>query len=190
MKNALQIFLLSAVAVLTGCFNLESSHLGDESSRTFLLQSNDSKSAEHVIISNFGWYFFNKWPIACGNAHENRRTPWVFFRDDVDEDVIQSRLIKYATARECDVVDLHIFNNAEVLMSIGVGGVSLPLPYVFSYRELQLSCSLVKTDRASDAAQDAAKEDAAAPAGAAKDAKALKEDMRRLLDTIPDGGSK
>ena len=79
-----------------------------------------------------------------------------------------------------DVKDLHIFNNAEVLMSIGVGGVSLPLPYVISYRELQYSCSLTRRPRP--------------PIGAGRDGEgdksSLNEEMRRLLEKIPDGGSK
>ena len=86
----------------------------------------------------------------------------------------------HASERGCDVKDLHIFNNAEVLMSIGVGGVSLPLPYVISYRELQYSCSLTRRPRP--------------PIGARKagevDKSSLNEEMRKLLNRIPDGGSK
>ena len=78
------------------------------------------------------------------------------------------------------MADLHIFNNAEVLMSIGVGGVALPLPYVISYRELQYSCSLVQRKRPPTDAHAAGKEER----------KALKEEMRKLLNRIPDGGSK
>ena len=103
-----------------------------------------------------------------------------FFRNDVDENVLQRRLMDYASARDCNVTDLHIFNNAEVLMSIGVGGVPLPFPYVISYRELQYSCSLVRRKRPPTDAHMTGQE--------AK--KALKEEMRELLDRIPDGGSK
>ena len=110
----------------------------------------------------------------------DRWAPWRFFRNDVDENVLQRRLIDYACARECDVADLHIFNNAEVLMSIGVGGVALPLPYLISYSELQYSCLLVRRKRLPADAREASK----------KDMQSLNEEMRQLLNLIPDGGSK
>ncbi len=163
-----------------GCFSLETSPLGDAAGRTIELFASDEPATEHVVVSNFGWYFFNRWPIVCGNAHVDRTTPWRFFRNDVDENVLQRRLMSYASERGCDVTDLQIFNNAEVLMSIGVGGVSLPLPYVISYRELQYSCSLTRRRRPPIDARNAGKEDM----------KSLSEEMRRLLEKIPDGGSK
>ena len=119
-------------------------------------------------------HFFN------GNCAVDRSLPWRFFRNDVDENVLQRRLMDYASARDCNVTDLHIFNNAEVLMSIGVGGVSLPFPYVISYRELQYSCSLTRRSRPPIDARKAGMEDR----------KALTEEMRTLLKKIPDGGSK
>ena len=163
-----------------GCFSLETSPLGDATGHTIELFGSDEQATEHVVVSNFGWYFFNRWPIVCGNAHVDRTTPWRFFRNDVDENVLQRRLMSYASERGCNVKDLQIFNNAEVLMSIGVGGVSLPLPYVISYRELQYSCSLTRRNRPPIDARKAGKEDM----------KALSEEMRRLLEKIPDGGSK
>jgi len=58
--------------------------------------------------------------------------------------------------------------------------VSLPLPYVISYRELQYSCSLTRRPHPPANLRKAGKEDM----------KALSEEMRRLLEKIPDGGSK
>ena len=163
-----------------GCFSLETTPLGDAAGHSIGLYGSDEPATEHVVVSNFGWYFFNRWPIVCGNAHVDRTLPWRFFRNDVDENVLQRRLIDYAAERKCNVKDLQIFNNAEVLMSIGVGGVSLPLPYVISYRELQYSCSLTRRRRPPIDARKAGKQDM----------KALSEEMRRLLEKIPDGGSK
>ena len=171
---------VSCLLFAAGCFSLETSPLGDAAGHSVELFGNDEQAIEHVVVSNFGWYFFNYWPIVCGNAHVDRRFPWRFFRNDVDENVLQSRLMDYAAARDCNVTDLHIFNNAEVLMSIGVGGVSLPLPYVISYRELQYSCSLTRRPRPPIDARKAGKEDRMA----------LTEEMRSLLEKIPDGGSK
>ena len=164
---------------MAGCFNLETTPLGDRGRRSIGLYSSNESASEHVVISNFGWYFFNRWPIVCGNAHVDRTFPWRFFRNDVDENVLQRRLMDYASRRKCNVTDLHIFNNAEVLMSIGVGGVSLPLPYVISYRELQYSCSLTRKQPPPTDARKAGK----------ADVKSLNEEMRRLLERIPDGGA-
>ena len=170
----------SCLLLAAGCFSLETSPLGDAAGYSIELFGNDAQATEHVVVSNFGWYFFNRWPIVCGNAHVDKTLPWRFFRNDVDADVLQRRLVDYASERECDVKDLHVFNNEEVLMSIGVGGVSLPFPYVISYRELQYSCSLTRRSRPPIDARKAGMEDR----------KALTEEMRTLLKKIPDGGSK
>ena len=180
MKKILHLLASSCLLFSAGCFSLETTPLGDASGHSIQLYGNKEQASEHVVVSNFGWYFFNYWPIVCGNAHVDRRFPWRFFRNDVDENVLQRRLMDYASARDCNVTDLHIFNNAEVLMSIGVGGVSLPVPYVISYRELQYSCSLVRRKKAPSDARQAGREDM----------KSLNEEMRKLLETIPDGGSK
>ena len=180
MKNLAQFLAAGGLLLTAGCFSLETSPLGDASNHSIQLHGDGEQATEHVVVSNFGWYFFNRWPIVCGNARVDRRLPWRFFRNDVDENVIQRRLMDYAAARECNIRDLQVFNNAEVLMSIGVGGVALPLPYVISYRELQYSCSLVRRKRLPADAREAGK----------KDMQSLKEEMRQLLNRIPDGGSK
>jgi hypothetical protein len=180
VKKILHLLASSCLLFSAGCFSLETPPLGDASGHSIQLYGNKEQSSEHVVVSNFGWYFFNRWPIVCGNAHVDRSLPWRFFRNDVDENVLQRRLMDYASARGCNVTDLQIFNNAEVLMSIGVGGVALPLPYVISYRELQYSCSLVRWKRLPADAREAGK----------KDMQSLKEEMRQLLNRIPDGGSK
>ena len=180
MKNLFQFLVAGSLLLTAGCFSLETTPLGDDAGRSIELYGTDEKASEHVVVSNFGWYFFNQWPIVCGKAHVDRWAPWRFFRNDVDENVLQRRLMDYASARGCNVTDLQIFNNAEVLMSIGVGGVSLPLPYVISYRELQFSCSLMRRRPRPTDARKAGKEDM----------KSLNEEMRQLLNRIPDGGSK
>ncbi len=180
MKKFLQLTAASCTLFTAGCFSLESTPLGGAHGHSIQLYGTDEQASEHVVVSNFGWYLFNRWPIVCGNAHVDRSLPWRFFRNDVDENVLQRRLMDYASARGCNVTDLQIFNNAEVLMSIGVGGVSLPLPYVISYRELQYSCSLTRRKPApSDPVQSGR-----------EDMKSLNEEMRKLLETIPDGGTK
>jgi len=175
MKKSIQFLAAGGLLLTAGCFSLETTPFGDASGQSIQLHGDNGKASEHVVVSNYGWYFFNRWPIVCGNARENRMTPWVFFRDDVNEHLIQRRLMKYAAERECNATDVNLFNNAEVLMSIGIGGVSLPVPYLISYRELQYSCSLV----AKDSTRESGK----------RGTNNLNEEMRRLLNTIPDGDS-
>ncbi len=177
MKKPIDILAVSCSILLTGCFSLETTPLVDADGQSLHLQSTKGKAAEHVVVSNFGWYLFNRWPLFCGNARIDRSTPWVFFRNDVNENVLQSRLMKYAAARNCDATDINLFNNSEVLMSIGVGGVSIPLPYLISYRELQYSCSLIENDKSREAKQKSDK----------REMRNLNEEMRKLLDKIPDG---
>ena len=177
----------SCLLLAAGCFSLETSPLGDDAGHSIELFGNDAQATEHVVVSNFGWYFFNRWPIVCGNAHVDKTLPWRFFRNDVDADVLQRRLVDYASERECDVKDLHVFNNEEVLMSIGVGGVSIPLPYVITYRELQYSCSLTRRP-------NWVNHEPRPPIGTGRDGEgnksSLNEERRKLLNRIPDGGSK
>lgn len=169
---------MTCSALLTGCFSFETTPLGASAGRSLTLQSTHEKATEHVVVSNFGWYLFNRWPIVCGNAREGRRSAWVFFRDDVDENLLQRRLMKYAAEHNCNATDVNLFNNAEVLMSIGVGGVSLPIPYLISYRELQYSCSLVAKNSPNESSGESN----------SGNRKNLNEEMRNLLNTIPDGG--
>ena len=178
---------MSCSVLLAGCFNFEKTPLGASAGRTLKLQSTHETATEHVVVSNFGWYLFNRWPIVCGNAQEGRRTPWVFFRDDVNEHLLQRRLMKYAAERECNATDVNLFNNAEVLMSIGIGGVSLPVPYLISYRELQYSCSLVAKEKPNEDASKSGKPNEVSSESPKRDTKKLNEEMRRLLNNIPDG---
>ena len=41
------------------------------------------------------------------------------------------------------MTDLNVFNDEQVLISIPGTSFSLPLPYILTFREMQLSCVLV-----------------------------------------------
>lgn len=184
--SAVKIYPVITVSVLasillTGCFSFEKSTLSDGQSQAVRLPNGEAAS-EHVVVSNFGWYFFNRYPIVCGNATVNKRWPWVFFRNDVTENVLQARLMDYAMARECDIMELNIFNNEEALMTIGVGGLSIPLPYIITFRELQYSGVLVQREKE--------KQGPATPKERLhKEMNKLNSEMKNLLDKIPDGGA-
>lgn len=111
---------------MAGCFSFESaklSHSGDE----------------NVYVSNYGWYLFGCLPIATGNANEGDVFPTVFFRDDVTMDKIQKRMLDYAGQGDKEIYDLTYHNKDSVLFNIPGFSFPLPIPYVLTYREIQLS---------------------------------------------------
>lgn len=111
---------------LTGCFSFESaklSHSGDE----------------NVYVSNYGWYLFGCIPLATGNAKEGDVFPTVFFRNDVTMDKIQKRMIDYASKKQKKIYDLTYHNHDSVLFNIPGLSFPLPVPYLLTYSEIQLS---------------------------------------------------
>ncbi|MGN0875800.1 MAG: hypothetical protein ACI4TC_00855 [Kiritimatiellia bacterium] len=111
---------------LTGCFSLERGAI-----RT--------TGQEHVHVSNYGWYLFHCIPLACGNASTGAWTPWVIFRNDVTMDKVQGRFMSYANGQGCDVSDLGYVTNESVMLNIPGINAPLPIPYLLTYREIQLS---------------------------------------------------
>lgn len=164
-------FCFAGLLGFPGCFSLESTPLGAPHANCTI----QGEAVAHVVVSNFGWYFFDCWPIVCGNITPGKEGGFSFFRDTVDEKLMLNRILSYAAERDCDIVDLQLFNNDEVLMTIGIGGLSLPLPYVISFRDMQYSGVLVKKSSQSPKLDDR---------------KRLSLEMKSLLDRLPDGGAK
>ena len=104
-----------------------------------------------------------------GHNVEGAVFPRAFFCNEVDETVIQNRITSYAAERGCDVADINIFNNEQVLLDIY--SIPVPIPYVCCYREMQISGVLVKRPTAADAA--------------AARAEAMKREMKELLKKVP-----
>lgn len=119
------------VGGLTGCFSLQKGEI-----RT--------TSQEHVHVANYGWYLFHCIPLACGNANQDAWTPFVSFRDDVTMDKIQGRFMSYANGQGANVTDLTYTTNESVMLNIPGLNVPLPIPYLLTYREIQLSGVLTR----------------------------------------------
>jgi len=112
---------------LSGCFSLES-----EVSKT--------SGEEHVVARNYGWKLFNLMPLVCGNANnEGKSCPIMVFRDDVTLDKVQGRVLKLAASKGREAQDLCYHNYDTVLFNLPVLGFSIPVPYVLTYKEIQLS---------------------------------------------------
>lgn len=176
------LFKLPALALLSallgGCFSLETSPIGGDTAEGLRLRATNGTPVEHVVVANNGWFLFNLWPVACGNSAVGARFPWTFFRDEVHERNLQQRLTKYAAERGCDIEELNVFNDEQVLLSIPGSSFPIPIPYIATYREVQYSGVLVKRPRPRPLSPAEAKR------------KAITREMRTLLDEIPDGDSK
>ena len=125
MKIFTTIMALSVTICLTGCFSMDISVTPD--------------GDDHIVVGNYGWYLFDTLPIACGNAAHDRYTPWVLFRNDVTMDKIQYRFMKYRAERGKDSINLNYFNKKNVLFEIPGSQIPVPIPYLLTYREIQLS---------------------------------------------------
>lgn len=142
----LQLGLLALLGLTPGCFSMESAPIHAGSVGALRIRAAGGAPAEHVVIANNGWYLFNAWPLACGNAEEKSpRFMWKFFSNDVNADILQNRLSRYAARRGCDIEELNVFNDEEVFLSIPGTSFPIPLPYIITFRETQLSCVLVKS---------------------------------------------
>ena len=170
MRNFRLVPLAAALVFLAGCFSLETADLKNVNGATVSMHEHGGQPEQHILVSNYGWYLFNRLPIVCGNARKGAKFPWAFFYNDVDETVIQDRLTDYAAERGCDVVDITMFNSEQVLLDIY--SVPVPIPYICCYKEMQISGVMVKRPDGTDAAALRAGE--------------MKREMKRILDRLPE----
>lgn len=126
--------VLGTALCLTGCFTIQRAKI-------------KSTDKEHVYVANYGWYLFHTVPVACGNANRDRWLPWVMFRDDVTMDKVQGRFMEYANGQRMGVEDMCYTVTDSVMLSIPGIDLPIPVPYLLTYREVQLSGTLVGADR-------------------------------------------
>ena len=144
MDNIIRTALMVTCCVgfaLTGCFSMDHARF---------VRSDE----EHLLVSNYGWYLFHYFPLACGNASKERWLPWTMFRNDVTMDKIQGRFMDYANSQTnlvrgangqlTPVVgrrarDLAYTTHESVMLQIPGINLPLPIPYLLTYREIQLS---------------------------------------------------
>lgn len=130
MKPIITALILSlAASSFTGCYTIDSA-------------TSLSTGEEHVIVANFGWRLFNTIPVISGNAlnpgSETYGLP-VFFRDDITMDVIQQRFADYMNKRGKTPVNVVYHTYDSVLFDIPFTEIPIPIPYLFCYREIQIS---------------------------------------------------
>jgi hypothetical protein len=126
MKFLLTILTICVTICLTGCISLDTAVLR-------------KTGEEHVVVSNYGWYLFGYIPLACGNAAINPCLPWMLFRDDVTMEKIQYRFMQHAKNTSRTPSELNYYTNDSVMFEIPGLNFPLPIPYILTYKEVQLS---------------------------------------------------
>ena len=122
----LHAILTGAALCLAGCFTLDSADLR-------------STGVEHVCVGNRGWYLFHVIPLACGNASEDPLMPWAIFRNDVTMNKIQKRFVDYANFYGKKMSDMTYYTQESVMFEIPGTDFPIPIPYLLTYKEIQLS---------------------------------------------------
>ncbi len=90
----------------------------------------DVTGEEHVVVYNRGYYLFNAIPLFSKTG---------VFRDDVTPEKEQARLMEWAKKRNKSVYDLCYNNYNSVFFDIPILGFSIPIPYILTTKEVQLS---------------------------------------------------
>ena len=133
--NRFRVVSLLLLTGVSGCFSvdvIESPILGE-------------RSGGHVVVCNYGWTLFGCVPLVCGNENTESWCPLTFFKDEIRPEYAHRKLIDLAEARDCDVTDLNLMGDNNVLFDAWYA----PIPWIVVYRETNLSANLVKR-KASD----------------------------------------
>ena len=134
--------VLAAAFLLAGCYSMDTA--STTQFRNDRILGVDAQPIGHAVVSNYGWYLFDKFPLVCGNPDPASASAWSFFDDEVTPNAVQNDLTRYAAKNECEVVDLNFYRDSTCM---------LPIPYVNTtfgilwYREIQVSGVLVRPHR-------------------------------------------
>ena len=132
----------AAVAAVSGCVSVD--RCGAERLEGLSINGTDKKPVEHIVVSNFGYYLFNLFPLVTGNANPDRWFPFRFFSDHVKLSKMQSVLSAEAQKRYgVEMIELTSNYDAAPCFSVSLDPKSL-LGMFFCYREVQLSAVLVE----------------------------------------------
>ena len=111
MKFLRIIPFLCVTLCLTGCLSTE-------------ISKSEVSGVEHIVTKDYGWKLFNWIPI---------------FRSDITIDRVQKALTDEAAKRGKTATELAYHNIDNVMFDVPLVFISLPLPYIICYHEVQLS---------------------------------------------------
>ena len=77
--------------------------------------------------------------MVTGNADEEAISPVILFRNDAQMDKVQQRAVKYAEKKGKRLHDLSYHNYESVMLNIPGLDFPLPIPYILTFCEIQLS---------------------------------------------------
>ena len=131
--------ILAAALLLAGCYSMDTATT--DRFRQARIPGIDAQPVGHAVVSNYGWYLFDKFPLVCGNPDHASSAAWSFFDDEVTPNAVHNDLTRYAAKNACEVIDLNFYRDSTCM---------LPIPYVNTtfgilwYREIQVSGVLVR----------------------------------------------
>ena len=170
--------VLAALSLCSGCFTMATAT--NDSLKRSRHSGMSGTPIEHVVVSNYGWYLFNCIPLVCGNAKQGASFPWTFFRDEVTTDVVQNRLTAYAARKGAHLAELNLYVNDNVLFEVPGTSIPIPMPYVLCYHERLVSALLLEPPKTPPKEQTSGQESQGGN----------KNEIKQLLNNIPDGGVK
>ena len=97
------------------------------------------RSGGHAVVCNYGWTLFGCIPLVCGNENLDSWCPLTFFRDEIRPEIAHGKLIALAEERGCDLADVNLMGDNDVLFDVWYA----PVPWVLVYKETNLSANLV-----------------------------------------------
>lgn len=111
MKFLTPAALFGATLCLTGCLSTE-------------VSKSEVSGIEHIFVSDYGWKLFNWIPI---------------FRRDITPEHVQAEAAKEARRRGKAVCGIVTHNFDRVMFDIPLLYITVPIPYVICYHEVQVS---------------------------------------------------
>jgi len=132
----------AALALAAGCVSVQRTTRVAQAGT--VIQGTPGAPAEHIHVSNFGYYLFNCIPIFCGNTATDHIGETAWFSDEVTLPKTQGIMVEVARNRRCQIAEIQ----PAVRSTCFFGAI----PYVGStfglvwYKEVQMSAVLVRPD--------------------------------------------
>ena len=102
---------LCVTLCLTGCMSTE-------------VAKSDVCGTEHIFVSDFGWKLFNWIPL---------------FRSDITLERVQKEVMAESNRRGKVATDLTLHAYDKVTFDIPLVVITIPIPYIICYHEIQVS---------------------------------------------------
>ncbi len=160
--------------VFTGCFSMQTaSNMRFEG---YKITGTDGHFVEHVHVSNYGYYLFNRIPLVCGNADDDAWLGIKFFSDHVTPEIVQGKLTRRASDLGANVADMNFVYDSTCMIPMPIEYVNTTFGILW-IKEMQASGVFVKP-----AKSDTVKKK--------RTLNPLNNDLQKLLNSIPDGGAR